>query len=138
MTEDEFPVENEVVEPTKEEKPQKANGQDLQVVDPRGYTICLQMETWNCHITAGHPEVKDKLELVTKTLASPQIIIRKTKGVSTAWFYYRLTGRVFYRTNDIYMSVVVDLDESTKTGSVKTAYLVKDIKKGDLIWMQRN
>ena len=138
MADEEFPIENEGVEPKEQERTQKANGQDLQVIDPLGYTICLQMERWERHITAGHPELKDKLDLVTETLSSPQAIIRKTMGTSTVCLYYRLTGRTFYRYNDIYTSVVVDLNESAKTGSVKTAHLVRKISKGELIWMQRN
>jgi hypothetical protein len=96
------------------------------------------MDTWQRHIAVRHPEVRGMLDLVAETISSPQVVMEQQQGPGSVWFYYRLTGRSFYRHNDIYMSVVVDLDEATKAGVVKTAHLVKEIRKGRVVWMKRN
>jgi hypothetical protein len=131
-----LPIENQSVEPEESKRPEKTNGKDVHVLDPIGNKITLQMDTWEKHIAAKHPEIREMLKLVMETLSSPQIVIQQ--GLGGVCFYYRLTGRSFYRYNDIYMSVIVDLDEITKIGVVRTAYLVKEIQKGRVIWMQRN
>ncbi|HYL64001.1 MAG TPA: hypothetical protein VE077_15395 [Candidatus Methylomirabilis sp.] len=120
--------------------PKKANGKDvlLRVTDPEGYEIKLDLDRWEKHIVVGHPEMKDYLDLVAKTLAEPEVI-KHSPVQDETYFYYRLTGRSFHRKNDIYMSVVVQRDEETKKGFVKTAHLVKKMNPaGETIWMRRN
>ena len=52
--------------------------------------------------------------------------------------YYRLTGRSVLRRNDLFIAVVVARGDKDKKGVVKTAYLVKGIKKGwKLVWLKR-
>jgi hypothetical protein len=120
------------------EKPiQKANGKDVLIKDPLGYVVTLAVDIWEQHIVARHPEMRDLLDLVTNTISTPQIIQRDTE--CSTCYYYRLTGRSFYRHNDIYINVVVERDDETKTGTVTTAYLVKKIRNtGEAIWLQRN
>lgn len=137
MSGDDLPTENQITAEGSK-RPEKTNGKDLCVVDPRGYAISLQMDTWERHITVRHPEIRDMLDLVIATLSSPQVVMEQQQGPGSVWFYYRLTGRSFYRHNDIYLSVVVDLDETAKVGLVKTAHLVREIRKGRVVWMKRN
>jgi len=138
MVGDDLPIESQNIGPEEQKGPEKTNGKDLRVVDPRGYTISLQMETWERHIIVGHPEIHDMLDLVAETLSSPQVVMEQQQALGSVCFYYRLTGRSFYRRNDIYMSVVVDSDDANKVGVVKTAHLVKEIGKGTVIWMKRD
>jgi hypothetical protein len=136
MVGDDVPAENQSIRPEEAKRPEKTNGKNVHIIDPIGHTVTLEMDTWEKHISVRHPEVREMLDLVTETLSSPQVVIEPSPG--GAWFYYRLTGRTFYRYNDIYMSVVVDIDEVAKVGFVRTAHLVKEIRKGTVIWMQRN
>jgi len=118
----------------------KPNGKGalLRVTDPQGFEIRLDLDTWEKHITVGHPEMKDYLELLSKTLSEPEVIQRSPLQPETH-FYYRLTGRTFHKRNDIYLSAVVHRSEETKTGFVKTAHLVKKIRKeGETVWLKRN
>src|SRR5579864_7412304 len=94
-----------------------ANGKYLlHVADPEGYEISLDLETWE-HIIKRHPEMAKFYELLEKTLHEPELIQRSSKESETH-YYYRLTGRSFYRFNDIYLGVVVRRDEEAKKGAV--------------------
>jgi hypothetical protein len=110
----------------------------LRVKDPEGYEIGLELKTWDNHIVVQHPEMKRFFDLLEKTLSDPQLIQQSPKQNET-FYYYRLTGRSFHRVNDIYLSAVVKRDEETKTGVVKTAHLLRELRKEGLtVWMKRN
>ena len=113
----------------------KSNGHTLIcVIDPQGYTITLDMHTWDDHITKRHPEMRIFVDLIAVTAQKPQVIQQSDSG--TACYYYRLTGRTFYRSADLYLSLVVDRIESTKSGTIRTAHLVKSVRsEGETIWM---
>ncbi|HUY12972.1 MAG TPA: hypothetical protein VMX16_04970, partial [Terriglobia bacterium] len=120
-------------------KPPKAgNGKGvLAEFDPQGFKICLHLDTWEKHIIIGHPEMRDKLDLIAKTICEPEII-QQSPSVPTTYFYYRMTGRTQYRRNDLYVIVVVHRDESTKTGFIKTAHLVDKLHRGEnIVWFKR-
>lgn len=118
--------------------PAKSNGKDIYIVDPNGFTVSLSMQTWEKHIIAGHPELRDLLNIVTQTLQEPEIVI-ESASQEGIFLYYRLTGRRILRHNDLFMAVVVRRDKQTKTGIVKTAYVTKETKKegGKLVWFKR-
>jgi hypothetical protein len=115
-----------------------ANGTTVfRVLDPEGYTIVLKVQQWD-HITSGHPEMKDHLDLLQKTIMEPEVIQRDAERLETH-YYYRLTGRTLFRRNDLYLSAVVCRKEDGKCGHVKTAHLVKHVRKdGESVWLRRN
>jgi hypothetical protein len=107
------------------------------VTDPQGYEIKLDLDRWEKHIIVGHPEIKNYLELIGTTLAEPEVI-KHSPVQDETYFYYRMSGKMFHRKNDIYLSVIVQRSEETKKGFVKTAHLVKKMHEGDVVWMKRN
>lgn len=108
----------------------------LHVTDPEGYEISLDLETWE-HITKRHPEMSKFYDLLERTLREPELIQRCQKQSETH-YYYRLTGRTFYRFDDIYLTIVVRREEEPKKGNVKTAHLIKELRKeGQTIWIRR-
>lgn len=122
------------------QKPRRGkNGKRLlAVTDPTGYQITLSVNCWEKHITAQHPELRTRLDDVQKTMEHPEVIQRALDAGST-YYYYRLSGRSFYRFKDVYILVVVDRDDATKTGFVKTAHMVAKMrsKGGEVIWLRR-
>jgi hypothetical protein len=77
------------------------------------------------------------LDALRLTIEDPAIIQRDESG-STTCFYYRLAGRNFHKHKDIYVTVVVDRQESS--GHVKTAHLIKRLRTnpGELIWIRQS
>jgi len=136
MSEPEHPVPGLPVSPG---PPRKGNGSTLICVkDPLGFTITLDVHKWETHIVPRHPELRTYLELVRSTLEAPELI--QVSGGSTTAYYYRITGRGETRTKDLYVQVVVDRNNQTKSGAVKTAHLLKTIKSDEsrTIWLKRN
>lgn len=110
----------------------------LRVKDPQGYEITLELETWESHIVKQHPEVEKFFDLLGRTISEPQVIQQSCKESETL-YYYRLTGRSFHRASDIYLGAVVKREEETKTGRIKTAFLIKELRKeGETVWINRN
>jgi hypothetical protein len=113
----------------------KANGHTvICVIDPQGYTITLDIHTWDEHIAKRHPEMESVKDLIAITAERPQIIQRSLSG--TTYYYYRLTGRTFYKSTDLYLSLVVDRNEITKSGTIRTAHLIRQLRsEGETVWM---
>lgn len=92
------------------------------------------MHTWEDHIIKRHPEMKNLLELIAVTAKEPRLIQRGESG--TNCYYYRLTGRTLLNAKDLYVSLVVERNETTKSGTIRTAHLVKNVRTaGETIWM---
>jgi hypothetical protein len=110
----------------------------LEVKDPLGNTIVLEVDTWERHITARHPEMREYLEPLKAALEQPMLIQRPYKG--STCFYYRLTGRNFHKYKDVFIGVVVDLPEGSQLGRVKTAHLLRKLRKqeGEILWLKNN
>jgi hypothetical protein len=115
----------------------KKNGHTLvSVTDPQGYTVSLDMHTWEDHIVKRHPEMRKFEDLIAPTAEQPNLIQRSKTGPTC--YYYRLTGRAFYKADDIYLSLVIDRNEVTKSGTIRTAHLVKHVRsEGETIWASR-
>jgi hypothetical protein len=81
--------------------------------------------------------MRQHLERVRSTIEDPQIITVST-GSTTA-YYYRLTGRTELKASDLYVLVVVDRNEEMKTGVVKTAHLLKNLKTDEsrIVWLKK-
>ena len=110
---------------------------EVQVVDPQGFTIYLYRHTWERHILRNHPDMVELLDLVTKTLAEPEVI-QQAPQEPTTHYYYRLAGRRLLRRDDLFVAVVVSRDAETRTGFVKTAHLVNQLRRSeDIVWFKR-
>jgi hypothetical protein len=135
MAESEHPLPGLPVEPT---SPQKRNGSALICTkDPEGFVISMDVHRWEDHIIKRHPEMCQHLERVRSTIEDPQIIT--VSAGSTTAYYYRLTGRTELKASDLYVLVVVDRNEETKTGVVKTAHLLKNLKTDEsrIVWLKK-
>ncbi len=110
----------------------------IALTDPEGYRITLDIDTWETHIIVRHPEVRDYLDLLKKTVQEPELIQGSRRSTST-FYYYRMAGIKKWRRNDLYFAVVVHRDSEEKSGFVRTAHLVKQPHKdGDTIWLKRS
>jgi hypothetical protein len=116
--------------------PKRGNGTSVfHVLDPEGFEIVLEIERWD-HIVVGHPEIKPLLDLLELTISGPEVIMQDGCRKETH-YYYRLTGRSVLRRNDLYLVAVVRRSTTEKQGTVRTAYLVKGVRKGQLVWLSR-
>lgn len=112
------------------------NGTSLfHVLDPEGYEIVLEIDRWD-HIVDGHPEIKPLFDLVQETVKAPELILQDSCRKETH-YYYRLSGRRLLRRDDLYLVAVVRRSDADKNGTVRTAYLVKEVRKGVLVWLKR-
>jgi len=107
-------------------------------VDPQGYTISLDVHRWDTHILVRHPEMNRYADLLRETVEQPNVIQQQSDGASGTYLYYRLSGRSFYASTDVYILLAVGRDEATKSGFVKTAYIVKKIGEGKVIWARKS
>ena len=74
-------------------------------------------------------------DLIAVTAESPEFIQRSESG--STYYYYRLTGRKFYKSEDLYVTLVVGVNDQTKSGKIRTAHLVEHVrKKGDIVWIK--
>jgi hypothetical protein len=116
----------------------KPNGTSIfHAVDPLGNEIVLDIDTWENHIIRRHPEMQKFQDLLPSVIKNPALIQRSPDEPSTC-FYYQLTGRTFYRAQDVYISVVVDLPVGEKVGRVKTTHIVKTAGRpnGETLWLK--
>ena len=78
-------------------------------------------------------------DLLKFALEDPNLIQRDPEETSRC-FYYRLTGRTFYKRPDVYLTVVVKLLEGEARGTVKTAHVIGEVRSrpGQILWMMRS
>jgi hypothetical protein len=109
----------------------------FKAIDPQGFEISLNLQTWEKHILVGHPEMGDLLELIKKTVVEPEII-QQSPRQPTSYYNYRLAGRKDLRRDDLFGVVIVNRDDESKTGFIKTAHLVDKLREGENIaWFSR-
>jgi len=116
----------------------KGNGATLICTkDPQGYTISLDVHRWQDHIIKRHPEMRERLERVKLTIEDPQVIA--VSATSATAYYYRLAGRATRSVDDLYLLVVVERNEQFKTGAVKPAHLLKNLKTNQsrIVWLKK-
>jgi len=90
--------------------------------DKEGKIFGLTESVWD-HITAGHPEIKEQIE-IELILSEPEFIVQ-SNWESTSRRYYKKIGRYF-------RVVVVDFDQCV----VKTMYTTHKIKSGKILWQK--
>ncbi len=63
-----------------------------EMTDPRGNKVLLFEETWDNHITEGHPEMDGRLDAVVATIEDPNWI-REGRDPETEELYVRVHTR---------------------------------------------
>ncbi len=111
----------------------------LECRDRDGTRIVCSRSTWEKHIIAEHPEMRDGEQSVVQTVEAPQLIYQDRNHPDRRIFYRRSVLAVPYDRS--YLRVVVDYRKmrlrKSYTGYVLTAFPVENTRKGDtLIWTQ--
>ena len=100
----------------------------FEVTDPRGHKIVCTEENWKLHILDQHPFMVNYIEEIKQAIEKPFLgfIYSDTTNEKRHIYYGKAV--------DIrYVKVVVEFD--TEDGTVITAYLTTNMKKGEkLIW----
>lgn len=136
MSDSEHPMPGAPVLPTAVSK--KGNGSALICTkDPQGFIVTLDVHRWEDHIIKRHPEMAAHLERVKSTIENPQMI-QAGEGSTTTAYYYKLSGMAEKKSDDLYVLVVVGRNEEMKTGFVKTAHLLKNVKSDEsrIVWLK--
>ncbi len=84
----------------------------------------------------GHPEMSEYRDIMERTIREPAVI-QLQGDPPDRQRYYRLTGRIWRRLDDIYCVVVVAINVARETGDVITSFLTDRLKEGDIVWLQR-
>ena len=91
----------------------------FEVIDKRGIMVICEKAQWEIHITGGHPEVEDKLEIVKTTITDRDIIYQSEDDPKRDVYFAEIE-------NNKYMKVIVELT-APNFGEVITAFPRKDI-----------
>ena len=91
----------------------------FEIIDKRGILVICEESQWKIHITGGHPEVEDKLEIVKNTIKEPDIIYQSEEDSKRDVYFKEFE-------NNKYMKVIVELT-SPNFGEVITAFPRKGI-----------
>lgn len=100
----------------------------IETTDCFGVTVTCSVDRWETHIISGHPELLGKENIVAQTISDPKLVV------------YQSSDRNAYYNNDsssikppFYTAVIVEYtnNSGTVTGSVKTAFIAKKLRKND-------
>jgi len=91
----------------------------FEVIDKRGIMVICEKSQWHTHITGGHPEVEDKVEIVKNTITDPDIIYQSKEDSKRDVYFLKIE-------NNKYMKVIVELT-APNFGEVVTAFPRKGI-----------
>nr|DAH72100.1 MAG TPA: nuclease [Caudoviricetes sp.] len=93
--------------------------------DPFGNAITLSTDRYNQHIVqeSGHTDVYP--DDIKSTISSPAVIYQSSQRPSRNVYFAKTAGRPPF-----YTKVAAEIDESTKTGAVVTAFTTKKIAGG--------
>lgn len=81
------------------------------------------------HVIIDHPELLKPIDKIEETLMFPSIVI-KSEDDPYVWLYYR-PYKVFPRQKS-FLLVIVKI--SNGEGFVITAFYVKNLQKGEVVW----
>ncbi|MEK6887744.1 MAG: hypothetical protein AABX14_02240 [Candidatus Aenigmatarchaeota archaeon] len=95
--------------------------------DKFGRTIRLTDERLQ-HIIVDHPEMLKPTDKIEETLTFPSIVI-KSEDDPYVWLYYRP-----YKYSNLKSFLLVIIKISNGEGFVITAFYVKNLHKGEIVW----
>ena len=81
------------------------------------------------HIETDHPELQKSIDKIEETLMFPSDVIKSVDD-PYVWLYYR-PYKVFSRQKS-FLLIIVKI--SNGEGFVITAFYVKNIQKGEVVW----
>lgn len=96
--------------------------------DKFGRTMRLTGERLQ-HILYDHPELLDPMDKIEETLMFPSVVI-KSEDDSYVWLYYR-PYKVFPKQRS-FLLVIAKINNGE--GFVITAFYVRNLQKGDIVW----
>ena len=96
----------------------------FEIQSPLGVFVRTTKQYWEKIVTLKHPVMKDKEDLVKKTISKPNII-HKSKIDDSVYLYYLCE-------NSYYCCVVVR--HLNNHGFIITTYRTDKIKIGDKVW----
>jgi hypothetical protein len=94
----------------------------IKISDPEGFTVILDADTWENHIKLRHPEMVNLLGELQETIKQPISIHSEYRWPSTCHYYGKM--------GDLFLLVVVERNASELSGRVRTAHLLKKLRKG--------
>ena len=111
----------------------------FEVTDYAGTPVVLSRVTW--HAKAGndtlgtHPEIRDYLEDVEATIASPDLVFQSTRDARTRLFYRLRVGRGDFVGKHLVVVVKYVQPAGGQRGYVSTVYLSRAVyAQGVLLW----
>lgn len=104
----------------------------FEVQDPQGLVVILKRSAWQ-HISAGHPEMRDRLDDIFQAIKTPSFIQEDPVDPDSRCYYW-LKPTSFGKHSGLYVMVVVGIDKESINGKVRTAHLVEKPKKGTVLW----
>lgn len=96
--------------------------------DPEGRNIVLYDHVWD-HIRKGHPEIIIKIQKIKSTIQKPCCITQDTSGKTLCY-----TDIIVLPP---YFNVYTKMDDDYSKGRVVTAFLERDMPKGEVIWVDQ-
>ena len=97
----------------------------FKILTPLGVEVRTTFDYWQYLIDIKHPVMKNKEDLVKKTLKNPDEI-RQSKIDKEIFLYYKKFDKLY--------CIVAKHTNSHAHGFLITAYPTDKIKEGDLIW----
>lgn len=99
----------------------------FEIETPVGFRVRTTVSYWELITTLKHPVMRDKLEAVRQTLATPDEV-RLSKSDTQVYLFYRNDGQKRW-----VCAVTRRLED---TGFLVTAYRTSAIKEGELLWQK--
>lgn len=106
-----------------------------EVRDPHGLVVVLERNAWQ-HISSGHPEMRDRLNDILRTIHTPTFIEADPIDPGSRRYYW-LKPTSFGKYSKLYVMVIVSVDKESVSEKVRTAHLVEKPKGGTVLWVQR-
>lgn len=106
-----------------------------EVQDPQGLVVVLEKDAWE-HITDGHPEMRDRLDDVMQAIKAPTFIQSDPIDPDSRRYYW-LKPTSFGKYSQLYLMVVVGVDNESVNGRVRTAHLIEMPKRGTVLWVAK-
>jgi hypothetical protein len=111
----------------------------FEITDYEGTPVVLSQTTW--HAKAGndesgsHPEIRDYLEEVRTTIASPDLVFQSTRDERSRIFYRLSVGRGNLAGKHVVVVVKYVQETTGKRGYVGTIYLSRAVySRGEQLW----
>jgi hypothetical protein len=114
----------------------------FEVADFNQTLVVLTRTVWEKKILSptpiGHPEVAPYLDMVSRTIAEPDVVFQSTRRPDSSLFYCLNINHD--ENNSLHLVVVIKYlhEPSGKRGYVSTIYLTRKLyAKGEILWVKK-